>query len=523
MLVVGCGRPAPRAPDPLEPPAEPAVRLIRTDRPSARPDVARPALVRECTAPGQNGATVRRFDIELDELRVEPLAFGPRIAELPRDGAPRRLRPFERALEARRDALTACYRWARYQRPELAGDVALALAVDVWGVVTDLAVTPRMAGGDALAGCVQDSLRGLALPQSITPRRTRADLVIRFSPSGQRRPARRPARPPAPSAEAARPDACLRRPADVPEDQLPSRVPVLELSDFSQAQAQADARAAHRRWVRGGRRGRQPSVPPTVTIGQSIAHGAPLAPHQLRERVGFQLGALRQCYGAAIAAAPGVQGKLGFVLEVDAAGTVRAVTRGGGSIGGEDLVACLQHALAELWFEPVRTEPPAELRVRVNFVLAPPAGAPISPLPAVASIGTVETWINEALARGDGDGTMHAAVALIEQAGDHPHQCRACSRSTRPSSAPSRNTALGRRASRRCARGSCMRATRSSGRIRATTTRRPSRCGPRGRAWHTATCRTRARAQALLRHWPDGDVAAAAKALLGQTAPASAP
>jgi tetratricopeptide (TPR) repeat protein len=424
IIAASCGRPVPQPRTSTA--SDRSGKLIRTGATAVHVQTARTSLVRECTAPtGRPATSGRRIEMQLDELLVEPLPFGPRIEEMPHQGSPRRLRSIAGALDERRELLTACYRWARYQNTGLAGDLSVRLDIDVWGTATEVVVTPQMADGERLAGCVQDSLRGLALTRAITPRRTRASLLVRFTPSGQQRPKKPPARPAAPTPQAITFNTCLARPTTVPIDVIEPKLPVTEITDFSEVQEREDEQQRYRDWLRGGRRGPRPTNSPRVTIGEADCPCAPIDRQMLQERMGFNLGALRKCFRAAREVNPALVGTVLFDLDVDAAGTVRETTRTGGSVEDPTLVSCLQVGLSEVWFEPLATESPTELHLHVPIVLRPgERSSSATPLPREASIPLVETWMESALAWGDGAGAMSLASALIEQAGEHPNQCQ---------------------------------------------------------------------------------------------------
>jgi hypothetical protein len=89
---------------------------------------APPAVV-----PRQRRTEPRPDLVEPPEIAVEPLRFGPRIADDPRDDGPMTAAQFRALIPD--DELRACYRWARGRAPALEAELAVVLRTDAWGAV----------------------------------------------------------------------------------------------------------------------------------------------------------------------------------------------------------------------------------------------------------------------------------------------------------------------------------------------------------------------------------------------------
>src|SRR5262245_13734497 len=141
--------------------------VVRVCEPGARPAARGAAPIR---VPG----LIDRVICELDEpIVVRPVVRGPRH---------RGAIPYPRAPEEIGDELSwtiwfgegplrACYRWARWAKPDLAGDVTLTILVDEWGRLTSITPAATPPGGEEVAACFAQTLAGMQLGH-YDPRRT---------------------------------------------------------------------------------------------------------------------------------------------------------------------------------------------------------------------------------------------------------------------------------------------------------------------------------------------------------------
>ena len=369
-----------------------------------------------------------RYDFE--DIVIEPVAYGPRIADKPRVGVPIGLAEIARAVEERRDLLSQCYRWARHARPALRGHLSVDLAFDVWGIADEVAVAAQMADGEALAGCVQDMLEGVAIDR-YPARRARAVFPLVFALSGQRLPQSRPLRPLLDDEPSIPHDICLLAPARPEVDALAAPYPLLRVDDFSREQADLAAeekrREAHRRaleqWVQDGEKGLAPTLssPPRVVVGTPV-HSGGLDKRYVLEPIRENLGAYRACYAAARSDAS--PGKVNVAGTIDEAGNVTASATSE-QPADKPLADCLQRAIAEVWFPPLS----GRLRqrsVEFNFafrVARPGASTPPEPGAAPRDIDGLASAARQALDRGAARPAERRYAALLQRAPDDPRLC----------------------------------------------------------------------------------------------------
>ena len=165
--------------------------------------------------------------------------------------------------------LRDCYRWARWARPELAGDLSVGLSVDEWGRIDRVTADSAATEGD-LGACLSRVLTGMRVG-SYTPRRTLLTVKLRLNPSGQMRPEQRPARPASRPPAAAGHRVCVEQPAALPIDRLDEPAPIVVVDDFSKEQDQQEKRKAYRALKKAWDRRR-----PSRTRAKVAARGHPL-------------------------------------------------------------------------------------------------------------------------------------------------------------------------------------------------------------------------------------------------------
>ncbi len=334
---------------------------------------------------------------ELDEpLEIHPVVLGPRhrgavsyprvaeeitteLDELQRfDGGP----------------LRACYRWARWTQPDLAGDVPMGLSIDEWGRIDRVTADAPAVGSD-LSACLSRTLTGMSVG-SYTPRRTFLTVVFRLLPSGQTRPKRRPARPALRPRAATGQRVCVEQPAVLPIDRLDESTAIVVVDDFSEEQDQEERReryrAEKRAWIAGGRRGPEPKMVPDVIPCYARVRGKPNRP-DVAASISFQRGDFEACYAEATARGHGGASEVALVAFVNRAGQFERTRAQSSTTGEAKLDSCLADALAHAH---VATGLGGIFEVHVPLRLSPAAHG-------VASVATdAEEMAGDALDQGDG-------------------------------------------------------------------------------------------------------------------------
>ncbi len=291
--------------------------------------------------------------------------------------------------------LRACYRRARWTKPDLAGDVPVGLSIDEWGRV-ERVTTDAAAIDSDLGACLSRVLTGTSVG-SYTPRRTFLTVVFRLLPSGQTRPKWRPARPALRPRAATGQRVCVEQPAVLPLDRLDEPAAIVVVDDFSKEQDQEERRERYRAdkkaWIAGGRRGPEPKMVPDVIPCYARLRGKPNRP-DVAASVSFQRGDFEACYAEAVARGHSAGGEVELVAFVNRAGQFEAPRPRSSTTGDGRLDRCLGDALAHAH---VATGLGGIFEVHVPLRLSPAAGA-------VASVATdAEETAGDALDRGDGE------------------------------------------------------------------------------------------------------------------------
>jgi hypothetical protein len=410
------GAPSAPAAAPLAPLALPAILVAPAGTPAALvcPDRSGP--------PGAPAPPTlpppRRVVYDFESLVVEPLPWGPRLAERPADGLPRSTDELRAALAQRAEALSACYRWARWAAPRLEGRVTVAGTVDPWGRLAVRSAESWRAAGGPLADCVRDVLDGLALP-GVTPGVTEARFELRLCPSDQLPAARRPPRPRPPPPSPEPPPVCV--PADAPAGTLAPDRPLALVSDHDPERPAGEAlRDCERRCRERCTQGRRQAVAEVHgSLVVSTCHPRRHPDRQgLLRTLQWNLGAWRACYVEALARRPDLAGTATFELRLGRGGEVAALELSRSTLADAETERCLQAAFASAVFDLPRG-PAAEFLEPTLFVpleLRPvPAPAPLPAAPAERAAA--------ALARGDGPTAAAAYAALVQAEPAHPETC----------------------------------------------------------------------------------------------------
>lgn len=370
LLVCGCGgSPEPHAARQARAgvavAAPPAASTIDTDVP---PEVAveLPMMQEVCSdvkPPASQPATVI---IEFPPQAIPPVTYGARAAERPLRERPRSADTLKAWMKERGAELRRCYRWARFAEPTLEGALPIVIEVAPRGDVT---VTVSGKGRfRELARCAEDVLEAAPL-HSVTARKTVVRTEIRFARTGLPVPDTRPPRPRT-SASAAQPGCVLTR-TPLPADELAVPPPTVDDFDFRQSERERQLAACK------GQRGCHITYP--TDLGP-MSPRVVITPHLDADSAARTLAENRAGFGACFAAAgAGTEAAtIELRIEVPADGRARnaVVEKSAGSTPALD--ACLQAALLELRFPPLRE---GFAIVRVPFTRAP---APPLPLPLAA-------------------------------------------------------------------------------------------------------------------------------------------
>ena len=284
-------------------------------------------VVRACDPDGGREGPVSRI-YSLEAMAIRPIVRGPR-----QRGAVS-YRRVAREIAGELDELQAddggplrdCFRWTRWAKPDLAGDVAMRLRVDEWGRVAGTTVVDTPAGGADAGACLARVLDGMVVG-FYTPRRTDIEITFRLTPSGQGLPKRRPARPVPRARVTGRGPVCVQQPAVLPVDHIEGRNggprAIVVVDDFSKQQddeeRHARYEAALKAWNKNGRRGPAPVKVPDVIGCRTRMRGAPVRA-DVEAAVAFQRGDFEACYAEAAARGHAAGGDVTLVAFVNRAG-----------------------------------------------------------------------------------------------------------------------------------------------------------------------------------------------------------
>lgn len=340
--------------------------------------------------------------IDLATMPLFPVAFGPRVSDLPVTSLPRSVATQARHVEAARDELRRCYRWARFAAPDLAGKLVAHYDISPFGDVEGVRIEDAARWGE-LGDCVREVL-GARPYDSFTPRQTRATAEIVFARSGLGQPDERPARP-SRTAPPAR-SGCVRAIAPLPVDELAWGDPKVKIDDFDAAQAALESERAACRAQPGPCRITRPTDGAgMVAIGVSrpTRTGA-----SLREAVEENRGAFARCWLEAKSRGAVTAEEITLRTAILPDGGTRRTEMAKPS-GDAAFDACLTAALAEIPFDG---GPGLGLTVlHVSFRLFPVAPS-VTPAPARDTPENVALLAQVALVAGDGDTGLRRFAAL---------------------------------------------------------------------------------------------------------------
>jgi hypothetical protein len=369
-LLAACSGPA--APTPAPPQPAPVVyEAPRPDPPAELTELCWSGVAEAVAGP--RSTTI----YSLEPIELVSVAYGPRIANMPRAGSRRTEVELRQALARAAGDLAACQSWAVDREPGLARrglSVPFEFTVDAFGAPRSIEV-----GGQApeLAACVADVL-AIMWMSGRTPRLTRVTARLDFEPLDPVSGAERP-RPRLPDGY---PGQCLRAPAELPIDRL-------ELER-----------------VRIGQRPRRDGGRPQLRLGCASVRPT-MDRRRVVDTIGYNLGAYREC----VRDNPG-RGRIDARLRVDQAGSVSAEVSGAGN---RALHACLTEALEALWFQPS----PAEwFEVEVPLELV---AARVEPIDGDDPVGRGR----RALERGDGAVAIAAFAELARSSAEPTVACQA--------------------------------------------------------------------------------------------------
>ena len=331
---------------------------------------------------------------EFDPVPLHPLPFGAKIAEMPRWG-PRRT-PNDLFAAVRREAahMNACYRWAQYRNKTGRAELTAHLAIDQWGVPSEVTVS---GGGADLDGCVKEGL-GVMRVSYRTPRLTKASIKLAFEPSGLGPPLRAPARPKPHAPEAPR-SLCIQQPKPLPVDVLEPPSTLATFDDWSQEQDDFE-------WQRKNPGRRRPQVRFACTSVSAV-----IRPEDVERTIQSNLGVYRQCYSAALTRTPGLRGKLAVRAVLGDSGLVESASVQGP--GDPTFAACMAAAFQELVLQPSAI---GRYHLAYTFDLTP------DPLPEIREAN----WLVLArarLQRLDTDGALEAFAEVVRASGGGPDEC----------------------------------------------------------------------------------------------------
>lgn len=410
-------------------PTHPLERLIQTEAPAAP---AAPWEGDRVCNPGQDHHD-DRWASQIIDVVLPPGASGPYIREWRQRGRRRDGSLLSRRLSEIADDLTPCYRFARQREPALEGTLSGHLRLDEWGHVTAAVLVGAPRAAEA-ARCLQGALIGQELGDYAfsTLRLSEVPLTVHLRRSGLRRP-QGVKRPPPGAIAAAPPGVCLLRPRQLEQDTLPPQE--LWVDDYDEAQAEEEAREDWRveraRWEARGKKGPRPEEarplerprrrgqPQEVSGG--VSFNWPLFLRHLSRRLGYNVGAYRDCYLAAARAGspPSLR-----VLSVSFDSTGYVHDARDQREPPDALSRCLEASVREVWVSgPLH---PVSVTLRLGpsdpamALLAPPPGL----APPRASVAEVERLAEAALAAGDGPRAAARFASLLREVPVHPQRCQ---------------------------------------------------------------------------------------------------
>ncbi|MBW2735796.1 MAG: AgmX/PglI C-terminal domain-containing protein, partial [Deltaproteobacteria bacterium] len=379
---------------------------------SAPPAVPLPPL----TCRGGDGKVlyVRRTIFEFSSDSLQPLSYGPRIAERLLTYAHSK-RAITRALQGRSALLKQCYRWARYVGSRnLAGMVRIAGEVGVWGQVRVFGVSmPDGGHGEALLRqCSARVLKGMHLWEAREVI-TRFDATIRFSPSIQGPPDRVPSRPKAPATEEARWRRCLRLPPEVSRQHVMLKTPTLRINDFD---ADQHRREQERACQSSKCRMRVPSL-----RSRSTCRAAPRLPKEtLLRSLRYNMGAYRACYRQALGRQPGLGGTIVLWGRINGSGVTEKAEVRRSSAGDNVLHSCLVRAVSEVSYPPSGADHIVEFFYPLQLN---PSSSPELTVPARMTVAKLQALAHAQLTMGDGPSALRSYSALIRAQPEAPQAC----------------------------------------------------------------------------------------------------
>ena len=315
-----------------------------------------------------------RVACDLDPIGIGPVVTGPRHR-----GAVSYARVAEQIVDELNESqifhggpFNACYRWARWAKPDLAGDLTMGIQVDEWGRIAR-AVAPADPIDRDLATCFADALAGMRVAQ-YTPRRTTMSITFRVAQSGQARLKQRPAPPARLKPATGGQHVCVEQPAVLPTDVVAGPAPVVVVDNFSKDQDDQEKhekyRAEMKAWIAGGRSGPAPVNVPDVIPCYARLRGKPNRP-DVAAAVSFQRGDFQACYAEATARGHGAGGEVALVALVNRAGQFEDARVRTSTTRDAQLDRCLAGPLAHTH---VATGLGGIFEVRVLLRLAPAAG-----------------------------------------------------------------------------------------------------------------------------------------------------
>jgi hypothetical protein len=369
-----------------------------------------------------------RLIVTPPEIVVEPLSFGPRISDDPRDDGPLTTEGFRALLPT--DDLRACYRWARGTAPSLAATLSAVVRIDDWGDVESADVETEAPGARPVTACIKEVLAGMYLQNVGRP--TEIRMRIKLVRTGLGRPhetrpkARAPLGPP--------PGLCPA--AQAPPAVLDLGDPIV-IDDFDQWQSGdeedfRDCQSKHSEALACRRDGHSRSCGSTApchfrrsesALGGSSRMFPDVYPN-LPQRLLANLGAYRACYAEANTPPQDLDDTRHIEVWFDRRGFVAAVTPRGKTRALHDrLEDCLEAALRNVWIEAVR---PMQAEVTIVLRQLPARRAPAAILDSPGTPETTEqiqARARAALDAGDGESARELYERLAAKLPGDPRTC----------------------------------------------------------------------------------------------------
>jgi hypothetical protein len=313
---------------------------------------------------------------------IEPVTWGPRVANRSRRTASRSSLQLETALRRDQGDITECWKWAA-ARGAPATRIDLAVTVDPFGRTSELSLVSATPNTE-LVGCVSAMLRDFVVT-GFASHTSRMHATLEFSRADQPAWKHLPSRPD-PREPARFQRACTAVLDHAPLDRVAAPAPLIVSDEDPSRLAAANEVVVYHRCT----------IPRWPTIDRT----------SVRAAFATNLGAFRTCYAEALARDHSLTGLVTVRATFEPGGLPTNVSADGD--GDPTLHACMASAAREIWIDDAPLD--RILHISYPFLLE---AAPAIP-----------TKLEALLAWGDGDTALAIAAFDVRTARDPISACR---------------------------------------------------------------------------------------------------